>query len=65
MTAAELDLKARNMPLNQAEALATDNGLVLRVGSVDGRPRMLTSEIRRDRVTVDVRTNIVIDTKPY
>jgi hypothetical protein len=53
-----------NLPLDQASALAQSAGITFRIGSENGRGRMLTDDLRYDRVTVDVMDGVVISARP-
>ncbi|HAN71549.1 MAG TPA: hypothetical protein DCQ36_08160 [Actinobacteria bacterium] len=47
------------MSESQARAFAEANGFVLRVGSIDGQPQMVTKDFRPDRFTVDLVSGAV------
>jgi len=53
-----------NLPLDQASAIAQSEGITFRIGSENGRGRMLTDDLRYDRVTVDVMDGVVISARP-
>jgi hypothetical protein len=43
-----------------ATALATENGYVARVGTIDGEPQALTMDLREDRFTFEVTGGVVV-----
>jgi hypothetical protein len=45
---------------DEATALATENGYVARVGTIDGEPQALTMDLREDRFTFEVDGGVVV-----
>jgi hypothetical protein len=62
--ACEVALTITNRPLAEAERIAREAGITLRIGSEDGRIRLLTDNIDRNRVTVSVLRGIVTGATP-
>ena len=48
-----------DLPLEDAEAKAAYNGLLVRIASRNGKPKVITSEFRTDRINFDLKEKIV------
>jgi PBP1b-binding outer membrane lipoprotein LpoB len=51
---------AEGLSPDEATALATENGYVARVGTIDGEPQALTMDFREDRFTFEVTDGAVV-----
>ena len=51
---------AEKMDVATATALAEDNGYVARVGSIDGEAQAVTMDLREDRFTFEVESDVVV-----
>jgi hypothetical protein len=51
---------AEALPLDAAVALAEASGYTTRVGTLDGEPQAVTTDVREDRMTFDVEADIVV-----
>jgi hypothetical protein len=54
------DMVADGLSVDDATALAEDNGYVARVGSIDGEGQALTMDLREDRFTFEVEGGAVV-----
>lgn len=61
LTGAEICLVVTRLPLNLAEKVIKSQGYNIRISSVDGKPKSVTSDSRKDRITLKVMANVVID----
>jgi hypothetical protein len=48
------------MTVEEAEAYAQANGILFRVGKIDGEPQMVTMDYRPGRITADVENGIIV-----
>lgn len=51
---------AEGLSPDAATALATENGYVARVGTIDGEPQAVTMDLREDRFTFEVTGGVVV-----
>ena len=51
---------ADGLTVDEATALAEQNGYIARVGTIDGEPQAVTMDYRIDRFTFDVADGVVI-----
>lgn len=51
---------ADGLTVDEATALAEENGYIARVGTIDGEPQAVTMDYRVDRFTFDVADGVVI-----
>jgi hypothetical protein len=51
---------AEGLSPDAATALATENGYVARVGTLEGEPQAVTMDLREDRFTFDVTGGVVV-----
>ena len=54
------DMVSGGLSVDDATALAEDNGYVARVGSIDGEGQALTMDLREDRFTFEVEGGVVV-----
>lgn len=59
MTALCAQIVEQALPVEAAVALAEASGYTTRVGTLDGEPQAVTSDLREDRFTFDVEADIV------
>ena len=59
MTALCTQIVAQGLQLEAAQALAEASGYTTRVGTLDGAPQAVTSDLRDDRFTFEVKNNAV------
>lgn len=52
---------AGGMSPDEATDLATENGYVTRIGTLEGEPQALTMDFREDRFTFEVTGGVVVD----
>lgn len=51
---------AEGLSADEATALATENGYVARVGTLEGEPQAVTMDLREDRFTFEVTGGVVV-----
>ena len=60
MTALCEQMITQALPLDAAVALAESSGYTTRVGKVDGEDQALTMDLREDRFTLEVESDVIV-----
>lgn len=61
LTAAELCLSIKNLPMQVAEKIIKANGYEYRISSQDGVSKCLTADYRPDRINISIMANVVFE----